>query len=156
MRTHSKVLFVGLLSLALISGAGVYYKYNHPNRIHHIQNNISKNLQLSDDQNSALKKFTQSLVDSKRTFYQKRLFELDQLLGLLEEEQLDRDQAMEIIRDRLANIESQAEKMIASASDFTDSLSNEQRLMLKEMVEKRISKHQRHHKQRNSDHKLES
>lgn len=71
---------------------------------------------------------------------------MTQIIPLLDNNQLDNDRALEILKDRLTAIELEAQKMIVSASEFTNSLSSDQRTELQQILQKRIqSRHNQHH-----------
>ncbi len=60
----------------------------------------------------------------------------DQFLSLLDAPELNQSQALSLLESRGEQMRKNAPEMIATLAEFTDSLSNEQRAKLKQMLEK--------------------
>ncbi len=146
MHKRTKLLISGFLSLGLVGGAIAYHKsgHKHEGYARHLQSKLTKKLDLDEAQRAALDQVTQSMMESRKAFKNRKMLDLNQVLALLDADRVDQQKAMEMVRHRLSAIALQAEQMIASASGFTDSLSSEQRMELKQMVEKHM-KHRKHH-----------
>lgn len=132
-----------------ISGGVVWYQYrdNHehghdgyaqrflPPRI------LIKKLALDEAQQAELKKLSRSLIDSVRagreSLREQRIVGLAEILSLLEANKINQEKALEMVRERLATVESYAREIISSAAGFTDSLSTEQRRKLQQIIEQR-------------------
>ena len=153
MRKRSIILIATVLSVGIIGGAAAYYRHHHgpghdnyaSHFTKHIERKLTKKLTLNETQKAGLGQLTQSLMTSRQSFKEQRIFDLNEIFSLLEADQLDQEKALNLVRERLAMIESHAEQMISSAAGFTDSLTGEQRAKLKEMIEQRMSK-RRHHR----------
>lgn len=167
MRKCSIIIIATVLSLGIVGGVAVYcWQQHHSGQGHHqygknqhgnkqegnffgkrIGKHLSKKLELNETQKVELKQLTQSLTtmwrEGKKTFREQRIAGLNEMLSLLDANKIDQEKALNLVRDRLAMVESRAEEMISSASGFIDSLTSEQREKLKEAIEKRISKQHR-------------
>ena len=87
-----------------------------------------------------------AIKQGKNAIRGSKVLNLQEMLALLEDEQLDQEKAMQMVRERLTTIEDQAQSLILSLSGFTDSLAPDQKSKLKGLVEKRV--HHRHSKRK--------
>ena len=156
MRKRAIILIATILSLGVASSAFAHYRHHgygygeHGNGFaKHIERNLTEKLELNETQQAELQQLTESLMTSRKSFRKQRFFDFDEVVTLLESNQLNQQRALEMVRARLAMIESQAQEIIASASGFTDSLTAEQRAELKEIIEQRVSGRQ--HRNRKFD-----
>ncbi len=146
MKRRSKIILSSVIALSLTGGAVAYAKNSHHG--FHIKERLTQKLSLDTQQSTALDGLVATMKDSKSQFRQNGFLDFNQMILLLDEQNLDQQKAMELVREKLSTVEAQAEKVIASAANFTDSLTTEQRnelkLMAKEKAEHR--KHRRKHR----------
>ncbi|NKB62376.1 MAG: hypothetical protein GKR95_09680 [Gammaproteobacteria bacterium] len=149
MKRRSKIILSSVIALSLTGGVVAYAKSGHHG--FHVKERLTQKLELDSQQSSTLESLIVTMKDSKHEFRQNGFFDFNQMILLLEDQQLDQQKAMELVREKLTAIENQAQKVIASAAGFTNSLTDEQRAELQSMAEKR-AEHHRQHRRHHHDH----
>lgn len=105
--------------------------FNPEKRVELILKHITSQLELNETQVAKLKAVQQQFAAQHRAM---KLKYRDQFLSLLDAPKLNQSQALSLLQSRGEQMQKNAPEMIAAIAEFTDSLSNEQRAKLKQML----------------------
>lgn len=150
MKKRTKIIISSAIVLSLTGGAVAYAKHGQPGQ--YMKQHISESLSLTEEQSTQLESLMTTMKTSKKEFRSSGVFDFSKMIALLESQNLDQEKAMELVREKLANVESQAQTIIASTATFTDSLNDEQRKQLTEMINERSKRHHKRHNGHNKGH----
>ena len=144
MKKRSKIILSSVLAIGLTGSIVAYAKNGHHG--FHMKERLTEKLQLDDTQSNQLDSLIETMKTTKMAFKSSETVKLDDIFSLLDADKLNQEEAMVMVRQKLAEVEEHAEIMIASTATFTDSLSADQRATLKKMAKDRSENHRRRHK----------
>lgn len=148
MKKSTKLITSILVGLGLIGSAAAYHKprwcshgpghWQSEQRAEQIVERIRERLDLNEAQTADLNQLKDRLVALRKGFRQDREQQRAQLLELISAPELDQQQALDMIRQRISAMEQKAPELIAAIADFHASLNFEQKQKVKEFLENRF------------------
>ncbi|MCU7834472.1 MAG: Spy/CpxP family protein refolding chaperone [gamma proteobacterium symbiont of Taylorina sp.] len=97
-------------------------------------NRISSRLSLNAEQQQKLESLQKTMMAEMQTQQEKH--PRNQMIELISEPKLNQEKALAILGERSKKMEGSAPKIITAIADFTDSLNDEQRADLKQMIDR--------------------
>jgi len=135
MSKRSKILIASILGLVTLGGvsafAGNGCGFNPEKRAEFMLKRVTSKLDLNEAQASNLKAVQTQFMQHRKEHQNGRT----ELVALLDTPTLDQDKALSLVKQRSEMMKEKAPTMIALIADFTNSLNDEQRGELKQMIE---------------------
>ena len=148
MKKSTKLITSILVGLGIIGSAAAFHKPRwcshgpgHWQSEHHaeqIVERISERLDLNEEQTAKLNQLKDRLAVLREGFRQDREQHRAQLMELISAPELDQQQVLDMIRQRISAMEQKAPELIAAIADFHASLDLEQKQKVKEFLENRL------------------
>lgn len=135
MNKVKKIIIGTVVSLGIIGGLATYATAYHGGGINcHKSEYLANYLNLNDEQKQNLANLKTTIAAEKKAHQENHPRE--KIMGLLSEPKLDQEKALAIMDERFTAIQTSAPKVIAAIATFTNSLTDDQRAKLKEMMER--------------------
>lgn len=138
MRIAVKRIAIAVGALALVAGLSAcghrYYHHDPEKRAEWMAEKVAKELQLNADQAAKLQTLKTELLTVGRDMREQHTKTRAQIMALLEQPTLDRDQAVAMIDERTQAMNEAAPNVVAAFGDFYDSLNDAQRRQLREAL----------------------
>jgi len=136
MKKSTKIIIGTVLTVATLAGIAVSAKPDHcgfgpEHRLEFVMKRFTNKLDLNAEQSEKLSLIKQQLMKRHQERHQNHRA---QLLALLDEPVLDQQKAFALLQNQMQQVKQNAPVMIAAMAEFTDSLNNEQRAKLKNML----------------------
>ncbi len=149
MKPLTKKILFGLGGVGLITSVAAYghHQCHDPEqRGNWMVEKISSELELTEPQVEKLEAVRDQMMDARKQMHQERKVAREDMLKLLGQSSLDRDQSLAMINQRLDAIRDNAPQLVNALGDFYDILSPEQKQELKERIEEKMARFEsRHH-----------
>lgn len=112
----------------------------------------TQELDLNEEQQANLKELQEKII-ALRTEGRAGMRETrKEVMQQLSQPTLDQTHVLNLVRERLQTADQKAPEVIAALAKFSDSLTTEQKNIIKEKIEKHQSHRKEHHKYRHYDH----
>lgn len=136
------IITTGIALIATVSACGHRAFHASPEeRAEHMVEYISDDLDLNETQTANLNALKSKLLDVREQMKQERESTRSTLQEVLSQPTLDRQRVVSLIQMRLQSLQDQTPQIVATAADFYDGLTEEQRQTLREKIEKRMERH---------------
>jgi len=139
MNKVKKIIIGTVVSLGIVGGLASYATAYHGGmRNCHKSEFLAKHLNLNDAQKQNLETLKTTIEAEKKAHHENHPRE--KIMELFSTPTLDQEKALAILNERATEIQKSAPKVIAAIAAFTDSLDDDQRAKLKQVME-RFGKH---------------
>ena len=137
MKKSSKIIIGTVLTVATLAGIAVSATpdncgFGPEHRLEFVMRRLTNKLDLNAEQSEKLSLIKQQLM--KRIQDEMRQNHRAQILALLDEPVLDQQKAFALLQNQMQQVKQNAPVLIAAMAEFTDSLNNEQRAKLKNLL----------------------
>lgn len=143
-----KILFAlgGVGLVVSVAAYGHHQCHDPEQKGNWIVEKISSELELTEPQVEKLEDVRDQMMNARKQMHQERKVAREDILNLLGQSSLDRDQSLAMINQRLDAIRDKAPQLVNALGDFYDSLTPEQRQELRERIEQKMARFEsRHH-----------
>jgi len=144
-----KILFaLGAVGLfASVAAYGHHQCHDPEQKGNWIVEKISSELELTEPQVAKLEDVRDQMMNARKQMHQERKGARADVLQLLGQSSLDRDQSLAMINQRLDAIRGKAPQLVNALGDFYDSLTPVQQQELKERIEEKMARFESRHRQ---------
>lgn len=153
MKKLSKGIIVLAVSGTVIAGSVLAYAHKRGHSFEHraewVVAMVSDELELNEPQIAKLNALKEELLKTGEKFHQQHENTHEELLAMLNDSQLDRVKALNIIENKTRLVNQYAPAVVNALGDFYDSLSEEQHAALREHIEEKMQhrgQHREHHR----------
>lgn len=150
MKPVTKKILFALGSVGLVASVAAYghHQCHDPEQKGKwIVEKISSELELTEPQVEKLEDVRDQMMNARKQMHQERKVAREDILKLLGQSSLDRDQSLAMINQRLDAIRDNAPQLVNALGDFYDSLTPDQKQELKERIEEKMTRFEsRHHR----------
>lgn len=145
MKTLTKIMIGSAIVLSVAGGAawakGGYCDQRGPQ-------GLAQGLELTAEQQVKFNALVQQMQARRQQMREQRQARRGEMLQLLDAATLDQQKARELVNQRTAAMQQNAEAMIEAIAGFTDSLTAEQKAQLRQNIETRMQRMQHRMQQR--------
>jgi Spy/CpxP family protein refolding chaperone len=148
MKPLTKKILFALGGVGLITSVAAYghHQCHDPEqRANWMIEKISDELELTEPQVTKLEGVRDQMMQTRQQMHQARSGARADMLQLIEQPRLDREQSLAMINQRLDALRDQAPQLINALGDFYDSLTPEQQQELRERIEQRMARFEARH-----------
>ncbi|KHD10195.1 hypothetical protein PN36_22140 [Candidatus Thiomargarita nelsonii] len=136
MKKSTKIIIGTVLTVATLAGIAVSATPDHcgfgpEHRLEFVMKRLTNKLDLNAEQSEKLSLIKQQLMKRHQEMRQNHR---DKILALLDEPVLDQQKAFAHLQNKMQQVKQNAPVLIAALAEFSDSLNNEQRAKLKNML----------------------
>ncbi len=147
MKRSSKIISAIVLSISLVTAAGAYATYKNgydEAKASFIVSYVTGELELNNQQQQQLEELATKVLSLKSQFKDSAKPLHAEVKKMITEDSFNQQQALNMINEKTALINSSAPEVVSAFADFLDGLSDTQKSQVLEFLEKK-GKHSGHH-----------
>jgi len=150
MKTSTKIIIATVTTFGIASGVFAFGAHKFKNMSMHdkaemINERVSSRLDLNETQETKLETLTDRMATLVQEAKNKSGNHKAMISSFINDQPLDQAAILEKINSKTSVINQHAPEMVGLLANFVDSLNAEQKEEIKEMMEKRFSRHGKHH-----------
>jgi len=162
MKKTKKLIVGSLIAITLgtvgvLAAGGFEHRWGHQGQMagmiaERMLKHATKELDLTEVQQQNLEVLQQKVLSLRSEGREAKRETRKQVMMQLSQPTLDQEQVMNLVRERLQMAEQKAPEVIAALAVFSDSLTAEQKEIIKSKIENRKNHHGEHHGQNQGGH----